>query len=93
VTPEGHFPQELCCAKLWQNFDRHIVSPVSSTEENIHCDKLLIVVGRRLTDDVDLFITPTTRLCVQHDAREAARRADTCFPGIVMREFHASVVG
>jgi len=50
------------------------------------CDKLAIVVGRTIVDNIcdgrrstdyfDQFITLIVHLCVQHDAREVTMRCD-----------------
>ena len=66
------------CNYIWQ---------LSSAEIDTQCDKLATVVGRtKLTIHlqrsafdrrplIDQFITMNDHLCVQHDARELARRA------------------
>ena len=77
VLPSGTLSQ-----RIWRQFRRgmstvaSVVSVLSSTEVDVHCDKLLTVFCRtnstsdgRRSIDSGHFITLSVHVCVQHDAR------------------------
>jgi len=65
--------------RTYQKFLPRPVNQLISTKVDAECDQLATVVGKltvlATTDDLGQFITLSVHLCLQHDARVAARRA------------------